>query len=240
MKIELRRYINSASIFIVFGLTGLCFLLGYILLFTIDKVYEISLPLLFESVYTVYTQFGMFVLSPFIISNISSDYKDKNILFYKTINISPLKYYVNKVVISIITFSLAVIVFSTVMCIIYSDFSIWNVMISYFVNVIIAYILIISLWAFIFRDFIVAFFVNFTVWIIGIVISSISEAFSLFAYYDASSPLYLNLMDYMDLLPNGSHDLLSVSFSVLYNLILFLICIIIVFSFKRRWIKNGV
>ena len=240
MRIELRRYINSASIFIIFGLTGLCFILGYILLVTIDKVYDISLPMLFESVYTVYTQFGMLILSPFIISTISNDYKDKNILFYKTININPLRYYVNKIFISIISFSISVIIFTTLVCIIYSDFSIWYIMVSYFVNVIIAYILIISLWAYIFRDFVVAFFVNFTVWIIGIVISSFSESLSLFAFYDVSSPLFLNLSDYFDSLPNESSNLLSINDSVLYNILLLLICLIVVIFLRRRWIKNGV
>ena len=81
MIIELKRAIRS-NFYIFFTLLNvLNVVLGYILLVTIDKVQTVSFQDMFESVYTVYTQFGTLLFSALIIMQFYTDYKEKNIMF---------------------------------------------------------------------------------------------------------------------------------------------------------------
>lgn len=63
----------------------ICFLLGYVLLLSLDKIAHPSIGELYISVYTVFTQLGMLIFPVLVIQTFSTDYKGKNILFYKLI-----------------------------------------------------------------------------------------------------------------------------------------------------------
>ena len=83
MKLEMKRAVRN-KFYVIFTLINLLnVLLGYILLVTIDKVQNVTFQDMFESVYTVYTQFGTLLFSAFIIMQFYVDYKEKNIFFYK-------------------------------------------------------------------------------------------------------------------------------------------------------------
>ena len=97
MKLEMKRAVRN-KFYVIFTLINLLnVLLGYILLVTIDKVQNVTFQDMFESVYTVYTQFGTLLFSAFIIMQFYVDYKEKNIFFYKTLGFSELRYYFTKV-----------------------------------------------------------------------------------------------------------------------------------------------
>lgn len=97
MKLEMKRAVRN-KFYVIFTLINLLnVLLGYILLVTIDKVQNVTFQDMFESVYTVYTQFGTLLFSAFIIMQFYVDYKEKNIFFYKTLGFSELRYYLTKV-----------------------------------------------------------------------------------------------------------------------------------------------
>lgn len=92
MKIDIRRIKNNkfSLIFLLLGIFSM--VLGYILLVTLDNVGSVEYKQMVYSVYTVISQFGPLVFSPIIINNITEDYKNKNIVFYKASNYSPITY----------------------------------------------------------------------------------------------------------------------------------------------------
>ena len=239
MKIEFRRFMNSKYMFIILGLVSLCYVLGYILLVTIDHVAITSIRQLFESTYTVFTQFGMLIFSPLVISLFTNDYKDKNVLFYSSAGWSASRYYVSKVAMLLAGFNVAIIAVTVIVAALFRDFSILHVMISYYWFTAVCFIIEISLWAFLFKNFILAFFINFALWITLTVISAIGGMFQYAAYYDASAPLYNNLMQFLDGKPCENVMGLCVR-SCIYDLCVFAIVFGFVYIFKKRWKKNGI
>ena len=239
MRIEAKRFFNSKFYLIVLGICMLSYILGYFLLVTIDHTQVNSIMLLFESTYTVFTQFGMLIFSPLIIYQFSSDYKEKNVIFYKSAGFSALSYYLCKIATLILSFTFSIIIVSFLVCCLFRDFSIFHIMFLYFEAVIICYIIEIGIWAFLFKNFVISFFVNFMTWIMLIVLSSFGGIMSFASYYDASSPLYDNLTRYLDNKP--CIDVISYfGKSIIYDICVFILSIIIIIIFSRKWEENGV
>lgn len=239
MRIEIRRLLNSKYMFIILGLVSLCYVLGYILLVTIDHVTVNTIEQLFESTYTVFTQFGMLIFSPLVISLFSNDYKEKNILFYQSAGWSAAKYYICKLAVLLAGFTTAIIAVTVVVAAIFRNFSILHVMLSYYWFTTVCFIIEISLWAFLFKNFIIAFFVNFLLWITLTVVSAIGGVFQYAAYYDASAPLYNNLMLFLDGKPCESVMGLCLR-SGIYDLCIFAIVYVLICIFRKWWKKNGI
>ena len=68
---EIKRTINNKVFLFCISTVMLAFILGYILLVSIDKIEDVTLNQFFFSVYTVFTQFGMLFFSIIIIYSIS-------------------------------------------------------------------------------------------------------------------------------------------------------------------------
>lgn len=82
---------------------GICFFLGYFLLASLDKITHPSVQELYNSIYTVYTEFGMLIFPVLILQTFSSDYKNKNILFYKLLGYNWLRYFSGKLLINFLS-----------------------------------------------------------------------------------------------------------------------------------------
>lgn len=63
------------------------------LLASLDKIVNPTIAELYNSIYTVYTEFGMLIFPVLILSTFTSDYKNKNVLFYKLMGYNWLKYF---------------------------------------------------------------------------------------------------------------------------------------------------
>lgn len=190
---ELKRSINNRSFLFCIATVTLSFVLGYILLISIDKVKYVTLKQLFFSVYTVFTQFGMMIFPLVIIYSINSDYKEKNILFYRVMGIEAKQYFLRKLGVMLLWFSCALIAVIFVVCIIYGDFSEFWVMLVYFENAIAYIILIASFLAFVFKNMLVSFCMNLLIWISSIILLTVFPNRHYIAYFDASNIVYLNL-----------------------------------------------
>ena len=140
------------------------------------KINDITLNVLFQSVYTVFTQFGMLILPIIVIYSFNIDYKEKNILFYQLLDINEITYFLTKVGVLIFWFSLYIFIFNTLTCILYKDFSKFMIMFAYYENVVIFYVLIVSCIAFLFNNLISSFCLNLFLWISSIVASTVSES----------------------------------------------------------------
>lgn len=236
IKLEFKRSINNKSFLFCLATVLLSFILGYILLVSIDKVENVTIDQLFFSVYTVITQLGIMIFSIVIIYSISLDYKEKNILFYKSMGINSQKYFLMKIAIMIFWFSVAIILYTLGACILYNDFSKFYIMVNYFENVIIYIVLITSLFSFLFENMMGSFCVNLAFWIFSIVLFTASPKLKFIAFFDASNEVYINLDKFLS---TGSHTYVSWDLWK-YNLIIFIIVFIITNMFSKRWTKNGI
>ena len=94
---EIRKNIKN-HFFLFYLLTvAICFVLGYVLLVSLDKISNPTISELYVSIYTVITQFGMLIFPVLIIQSFVSDYKNKNILFYKLMGYNWLRYFLTKI-----------------------------------------------------------------------------------------------------------------------------------------------
>ena len=144
MKLEMKRAVRN-KFYVIFTLINLLnVLLGYILLVTIDKVQNVTFQDMFESVYTVYTQFGTLLFSAFIIMQFYVDYKEKNIFFYKTLGFSELRYYLTKVGMILLATIIGSAFSSILVCVPYAKLGMLPVVFLKIEGVMIYYTLIIS------------------------------------------------------------------------------------------------
>ena len=220
MGLELIRLRNSRYWVIVPGVVSLCVVLGYVLLAGVDHEISIDAKKMFESVYTVFTQFGLLFFSPIVIYTFSNDYKEQNILFYKMSGCSSVKYFINKLS-ALAIYSLTVI------------------MILYLSCVTLFYLTVSSIWAYICKNFMTGFFVNLVIWLFTIVVAQSNKRLYMVAFYDSSSKVhktFINLLNdsrYVKLMP------LCVE-SIIYDVIVVGIALLIAELFKNRWKKNGI
>lgn len=233
---EIKRSINNRNFLICIATVVLSFVLGYILLVSIDKIKYVTLKQLFFSVYTVFTQFGMMIFPIIIIYSINLDYKEKNVLFYRVIGIDAKQYFLRKLGVMILWFSFALVAVIFAVCIIYADFSEFWIMLMYFESAIVYIILISSLLAFLFKNMLVSFCINLLIWISSIVLYTVFPNYHYIAYFDASNIVYLNLEKF---LKTSNIKYLFIGQSCLYNFMLFTVVFVLVCVFSKRWIKNG-
>ena len=76
---EFRKDVKNRYFIYYLATVIICFVLGYVLLVSLDKISNPSLEELFISIYTVFTQFGMLIFSVLTIQTFATDYKAKNI-----------------------------------------------------------------------------------------------------------------------------------------------------------------
>ncbi|MCR2022484.1 hypothetical protein NSB04_22630, partial [Blautia pseudococcoides] len=58
---ELRKNLRNKNIIFYTFTVIICFLLGYFLLASLDKIINPTIQQLYNSIYTVYTEFGMII-----------------------------------------------------------------------------------------------------------------------------------------------------------------------------------
>lgn len=93
------------------------------------------------------------------------------------------------------------------------------------------------LYAFVFKNLMISYCVNFAIWVTGIVLYSINDSFKIFCFYDASLEKH---SAFQDVLEAGAIMHSSVITEILYNAVVFLIGMVIVTIFRKRWMKNGI
>ena len=215
----------------------ICFVLGYVLLVSLDKISNPSLEELFISIYTVFTQFGMLIFSVLTIQTFATDYKAKNILFYKLMGYNWLRFFLEKV--GVLLFWMSVMTLSGIclISILYQDFSLTIVTMFYFESALIYEILLASMWGFLLKSVIGSYVSNFAFWIIAMIASIANHKLSFLARYDASNPIFLRFNQYYN---TGNTEYLDIIGNVIYTIILSGVILGIVCAFRKRWEKNGI
>lgn len=240
MFVDLRRGTRNYFFLLVILISILNVIFGYVLLKTLDKVEVVTFRQLWLSVYTVYTQFGPLLFSSIFIIQFYVDYKEKNIIFYKSLNKDALSYFVSKLTTLIIGTLIGTLVSSLLICLPYSEYKLLPVVFLQIQSVMIFYCVTISVLGFIFSNFLLAFFSNFFIWILGIIISNFGELFRYFAFYDASTYNYKLFVNFIDKKTTINLLLTNIGKNYMFNLVLCVFSLLIVKIFQKRWIKNGI
>lgn len=126
---------------------------------------------LFISIYTVFTQFGMLIFSVLTIQTFATDYKAKNILFYKLMGYNWLRFFLGKVGVLLLWMSTMTLGGICLISILYQDFSLTIVTMFYFESTLIYEILLASMWGFLLKSVIGAYVSNFAFWLITMIAS---------------------------------------------------------------------
>lgn len=215
----------------------ICFVLGYVLLVSLDKISNPSIGELYISIYTVFTQLGMLIFPVLVIQTFAIDYKGKNILFYKLLGYDWIRYFLAKVGVILFWMSLVTLAGIFVISAFYHDFTLMGVTMFYFECALIYEILLASMWGFLFKSVIGAYVINFAFWLFSMVASVANSSLSFLVRYDASNPVFLHLNQYYN---TYNDEYLSIMGNVAYSLILVVGVLLITFIFRRRWEKNGI
>jgi len=241
MKIEFQRLIRNNFLILFTLINLLCVIFGYILLVSIDRIDLVTFEAMFESVYTVYTQFGELLFSALILMQFYVDYKDKNIMFYKVMGTESTRYYLNKLICIILVTCIGTILTSLLVTLPYGRIDMIPVVFCKIEMVMIYYCAIMTLLGFLIKNFVVAFFLNLFLWILGIVVASINSSLRFFAYYDASTKDYSRLLELIDGgKPATTYFKELIVGNIIFDTFVIAACIAVACVCFKRWIKNGI
>ena len=214
-----------------------CFALGYILLASLDKITHPSIEELYNSIFTVYTEFGMLIFPVLTIQLFSNDYKNKNILFYKLLGYGWLKFFLSKAIVSLVFLGVPTYLGIVIVSIVYQKFVYVGVMLFYFTCVLVYEVFLTCLWGFLLKNMMAGYVVNFVYWPFSLIMSSINSKLFYLAYYDAANRTYKNFMEY---LKNQNSSYLSIGEDLVYSVGVITVVLAIVFVFRKRWERNGI
>lgn len=234
---ELRKNIKNYYFLYYMATVVICFILGYVLLVSLDKISHPTLGELYISIYTVFTQFGMLIFSVLIIQTFAVDYKGKNILFYKLMGYNWFRFFLEKVGVLFFWMSTVTLGGIFLISVLYRDFSNTLPTMFYFECVLIYEILVAGMWGFLFKNVIGAYVFNFAFWLITMVASIANTKFGFLVRYDASNPVFLRFNQYYN---THNSEYLDITGNCIYSIVLFGVVLIIIFSFRKRWEKNGI
>lgn len=240
LLIEYKRGYHNWFILIFLLLNIIALGLGYVLLVSLDKIQVVSLNLLTQSVYTVYTQFGVFLFSPLFIITIANDYKDKNIAFYKMLGYSAFTYFLQKKMFIFVCSIFSTVIISFTLLLLYGHF----IMISiFFIKVLLVILFYSSLslfFAFILVQFLSAFFLMIGLWVVGIFVAQVNPCMKYFAYYDSTSMDYKNYVLFLSNkieIKQIMYDMLN---GLVFNSAVLGFTLLIIFFSNKIWSKYGI
>lgn len=234
---ELRKNIKNKYLLFCSITVCVCFVLGYILLASLDKITHPSIEELYNSIFTVYTEFGMLIFPVLTIQLFSNDYKNKNILFYKLFDYGWLRFFLSKAIVSLVFLGAPTYLGIIIVSITYGKFTHIGVMLFYFTCVLVYEVFLTCLWGFLFKNMMAGYVVNFVYWLLSLIMSSINNKLFYLAYYDAANKTYKNLMEY---LKNQDSSYLSIWGNLIYSIGVITVVLAIVSVFRKRWERNGI
>ena len=234
---EFRRSLNNKLFLFITLSSYIMFIFGYILLKTVDNINQVNYYQFILSVYTVYTQFGPLMISIPIINFINVDYKEKNIIFYKTLNYTVFKYFFEKILVVYFWYFISTVSALTILSLYYNKFEDFLIICFYFTCVTVSTLLISGIFAYLFSNVLISFGVNIIFWILGIVVNSVFGGNSIFAFFDATNKTYKQLEKYFS---TGNYDVLNISEVIIYIISILILILIVLKLMKKSWIKNGI
>ncbi len=239
--IELTILKNSKIGLIIIGCCLACLVFAFVLLVGIDGYppSEVSIDILQYSVYTVYTQFGFLLFSVMPIYLITSDYKEKTIVFYKKMKYTAVTYILKKLLSISMFFALGSFLVVVISAIYYMSLDNALLLFLKMANVTIYYLEISILFAYFLGHFIKAFAGGFFFWISSMIVVTTNPhgVSRFFAYYDA---LLERHESFEVILATRAMGDISVLYELAYNIVIGIGIVALVAVFRKRWVQYGV
>jgi hypothetical protein len=241
MRLEFKRFLHSAYALVAFGLTVLFYAGGY----GAQAVYYtdgVSLLQCYQGAYTFYGQFGPLVLGAFAMHYITSDYANKNILFYRRLGFSSLTYYLTKTLTLIAFFAVANAVVSLAVCAAYGDFSPWLVMLLQTTALLITYFSLFCAVAIAIGKFVASYFAYLVWWLVVSTTINYGLAWTQWLqYFDANAHLNQAMLANMaNASTFASEQMGLLGGAMAYAAAVFAIGALFSLVVKKRWLQNGI
>lgn len=235
-KLEFKRSLTGNYFLYILGVIVFSYILGYFLPVGIDHVKALSLDDYILSTYTVFTQFGFLIFGFVIVLFFNSDYQSKNILFYRKLEMSCLKYFLVKTVVFLTEFLLVILLLNMVVSILFRDFSYYLLQSYLFSAVIFQYVLIVGCISLMVPNVLLAYLSSLIFWIVSIVLAAIQSPLKYIALFDASNKLYQVVANSLQRHLWDNQLLIILPFLV----ILLVLAILLAKIFEKRWLKLGI
>lgn len=238
LKLEFKRSIGSKVFLYLFTVTGIIFLMGWILPVGIDHVKEILLHEYLFSTYTVFTQFGFLFFSFGAVYYINRDYSQKNIMFYKMCNSDSLTFYLRKIIVMFVEEVISIVFFTCAVSILYKSISHVFIAVLLYILVSLYFLLISGVFAMLIKNMITAMGGCIVFWISTLILVNIGGVFKNFAIFDASNTLYKNVESFFYSINSAMTN--ATWQHICINLITVAIgCILVVIALKKKWLNKG-
>lgn len=237
--IEFKKSFHNKTFLYLMALTGVAFVMGWILPVGIDKIDNLSYSDYLFSLYTVFTQFGLLFFCFVTSYYINRDYAQKNTLFYCSFGSNALEFYFRKILVLIVEESLSILCWLGVISIIYHDFSMFGITFVLFNVIVLQYFMISGVFSFLFNNLLVSIGLSIFFWITTIVMVSIGGVLKYAAVFDASNDMYWEIEKIL----SGTSAMLSMkSLQGIFIEITLLIIVnmMAVILSGKRWIKLGI
>lgn len=241
MIIEFKRFIRSGYLAVAVGISALFFIGGYGWQMPAHPD-GVTYSALFEGTYAAYCQFGQLILSAFAMFYITSDYANKNVLFYRELGFDSTRYYLCKVATMALALIASFCLCSLVACMIYGNYSLLAGMSLQLSLLIIAYLSVFCCVALVVGKFVPSFFA-YIVWWIGasIAVGNGPDWMQWLQLFDQNADLYRTTIDHFaDVSSFLSNQAQAIGACAMYALILLVAGTLISCIASKRWLHNGV
>lgn len=241
MRLELKRFLHSAYVLVAFGLTVLFYVGGW----GAQAVYYTdgaTLLQCYQGAYTFYGQFGPLILGAFAMHYITSDYANKNILFYRRLGFSSLTYFLTKTMTLVVFFTAANAAVSLVLCAVYGDFSPWLVMFLQTTALLVTYFSLFCAISLVIGKFVVSYFAYLVWWlVVSTAINYGLDWTQWLQYFDANAHLNQTMLTNMaNASTFASEQMGLIGSAAAYAVVVFAIGALVAVVVKKRWLQNGI
>lgn len=237
--LELKRSYHNRVLAYIFGITGIAFMLGWVLPVGIDKVTVLTYEDYLMSLYTVFTQFGFLLFSFGTAYFFNKEYHDKTIIFYQSFKMNSVKVYVTKLSVLFIEEMVALAFFLGIVSIAFHNITFTVSFFGLILAVVLQYFIITGIVGMIVDNMLVALGVSIMLWLFSVIAVTFGGMWKYLAVFDASNDLYIEVDKYlMKAIPNlSAKSGMAIGIELL---VLLVMALIIAMGIQKRWKRLGV
>lgn len=239
LLIEFKKSIHNKMAAYILAITGVAFLLGWVLPVGIDQVESLTYADYIFSTYTVFTQFGFLLFSFGTAYFFNKEYHDKTIIFYQCFKFNSLKLYLSKLFVVLVEEIISLLVYLVIISTLFKSTEFYFDFLLLFTGVVFQYFMITGIISMLFENMLISIGISILYWLVSVIFVTFGGIWKNFAVFDASNDLYVQINRYL------VNDISVIPMenirTILVELIaLFCITILIASLINSRWKKIGV
>ena len=238
LLMELKRSVHNKSLLFLIMVTVVAFTMGWALPAGLENLDKISYNYYCFSTYTVFTQFGFLLFSFVTAYDFNKVYRNKNTLFYKSFNISSLKFYYLKLGILFFEEILSIAICLFAVSLIFHSFNLYFKCLIIFSIVVFQYFMVVGLFSLLYSNMLVSLGLSITYWLLTVIMITFGDGWKALAVFDSSNDLYVYMEAFfLQKIKNIPSNFLV---DILREfLILFLLSLAASYTIRKKWVKKG-